>query len=226
MVGAFTVDEALPLVARWVGSLPSKGEAASSMKDVGLAFPSKIVRETVRKGREPKVTTQISFFADPPQDAAEITRVSTATDVLELALREILREEHGETYTVGVGLQQETFQRGGGHIAISFTAAPENLEKMTARVMEEVRRMQKEGPSDDLLTRAKEAAMREYETGMKQNGYWLARLQAAKLLDRDPVAHMLERDDRIRAVTAAEVNAVFEQYFPMDRYTIVTLLPE
>jgi zinc protease len=226
MVGAFSVDDALPLVARWVGSLPSKGQPASRVKDVGLKFPSTIVRETVRKGREPKVTTRISFFADPPQDAVEITRVSTATDVLEIALREILREEHGETYTVGVGLQQETFQRGGGHIAVSFTAAPENLEKMTDRVMREVRRMQNDGPSDDLLTRAKEAALREHETGMKQNGYWLARLQAATLLDRDPVAHMLERDDRIRGVTAADVKAVFEKYFPMDRYTIVTLAPE
>jgi zinc protease len=226
MVGAFTVDEALPLVARWVGSLPSQGKPSSRVKDVGLAFPSKIMRETVRKGREPKATTQISFYADPPQDAAEITRVSTAADILELSLREILREEHGETYTVGVGLQQETFQRGGGHVAVSFTAAPENLEKMTVRVMEEVRRMKKEGPSDDLLTRAKESAMREHETGMKQNGYWLGRLQAARLLDRDPVAHMLERDERIRAVTAAEVKAVFEKYFPMDRYTVVTLLPE
>lgn len=226
MVGAFTVDAALPLVARYVGSLPSKGAAASRVKDVGLRFPSKILRETVTKGREPKVTTRISFFADPPPDAVEVTRVSTATDVLEIALRDILREEHGETYTVGVGLQQETFQRGGGHIAISFTAAPENLETMTERVMQEVRRMQKEGPSDDLLTRAKEAALREHETGMRQNGYWLARLQAAKLLDRDPVVQMLERDDRIRAVTAADVKAMYEKYFPMDRYTIVTLLPE
>jgi zinc protease len=196
------------------------------VKDIGLAFPSKIVRETLNKGREPKVTTRISFFADPPQDASEITRVATATDVLEIALRDILREELGETYTVGVGLQQETFQRGGGHIAVSFTAAPENLEKMTERVMEEIRRLQKEGPTEDLVNRARESAMREHETGMKQNGYWLARLQTARLLDRDPVAHMLERDDRIRSVTIDDVKAMFVKYFPMTRYTVVTLAPE
>jgi zinc protease len=226
MVGTFSVDEVLPLVARYVGGLASAGQPSSRVKDIGLAFPSKIVRETVKKGREPKVTTRISFFADPPQEAAEITRVATATDVLEIALRDILREELGETYTVGVGLQQETFQRGGGHIAVSFTAAPENLEKMTERVMEEIRRLQKEGPTEDLVNRAKEAAMREHETGMKQNGYWLARLQAARLLDRDPVAHMLERDDRIEAVAPTDVKDVFVRYFPMNRYTIVTLAPD
>ncbi|HJR61834.1 MAG TPA: insulinase family protein [Vicinamibacterales bacterium] len=226
MVGAFNLGDAIPLVARYVGSLPSKGQPAGKVRDVGLKFPASIERATVNKGREPKITTRISFFADPPQDPSEITRVSTAADVLEIALRDILREELGETYSVGVGLQQETFQRGGGHIAVTFTAAPENLRKMTDRVMQEVQRMQKEGPTEDLVNRARETAMREHETGMKENGYWLSRLQAAKLLDRDPIAHVLERDDRIRSVTAANVKEMFVKYFPMDRYTIVTLAPE
>jgi zinc protease len=225
MAGAFKVDEVLPLVGRYVGSLPSKGTPSSSVKDVGLKFPASIERATVHKGREPKVTTRISFFADPPQDPAEITRVSSAADVLEIALRDILREELGETYTVGVGLVQETFQRGGGHLAVTFTAAPENLQKMTDRVIGEVQRMQKEGPTEDLVNRAKETALREHETGMKQNGYWLSRIQAAKLLGRDPVVHVLERDDRINAVTTANVKEMFVRYFPMDRYTVVTLAP-
>ena len=92
--------------------------------------------------------------------------------------------------------------------------------------MAEIRRLQNEGPTEDLVNRARESAMREHETGMKQNGYWLARLQAAKLLDRDPVAHMLERDDRIQSVSVADVKSVFEKYIPMTRYTIVTLAPE
>jgi zinc protease len=156
----------------------------------------------------------------------EVTAVSMAADVLELALRDVLREELGETYTVGVGFSQELFQRGGGHIGISFTAAPENLQKMTDRVMQEVQRMQKQGPSDDYVTRAKETARREHETGMKRNLYWLTRLQASRMLGRDPVVHVLERDKRIDAVTAALLKQTFVQYFPAERYTVVTLVPE
>ena len=226
MTGAFKVDEALPAVARYVGGLSSKGQPVSTVKAVGLKFPESIERATVTKGREPKVTTQISFFADPPPDANIVTRLSSAADVLEIALRDILREDLGETYSVGVGFEQETFQRGGGYVAVTFTAAPENLPKMTDRVMQEVQRIQKDGPTEDLVNRAKEAAMREHETGMRQNGYWLSRLQAAKLLDRDPVEHMLGRADRIKAVSVANVKQMFIEYFPMNRYTIVTLQPE
>ena len=54
--------------------------------------------------------------------------------MLDIALRDILREDLGQTYTVSVGLSQALPQRGGGHIQVSFGAAPENLASMTARV--------------------------------------------------------------------------------------------
>ena len=65
----------------------------------------------------------------PPIEENEQTRVEAATEVLEIALRDILREELGETYSVSVGLSQQTPQRGGGHIDISFSASPDNVDK-------------------------------------------------------------------------------------------------
>jgi zinc protease len=226
MAGAFKVDDVLPLLSRYVASLPSKGTASARARDVGLRFPEKIERAAVQKGREPKVTTQLSFFADPPLDPIEVNRVVLAADVLEIALRDILREELGEAYTVGVGLSQEQFQRGGGHVAVSFTGSPENARKMADTVLAEVGRMQKQGPSEDLTNRARETARREHETGMKQNGYWLSRLQGARLLGLDPVAHVLGREARIQGVTPAVLKDTFIKYFPLERYTIVTLVPE
>jgi zinc protease len=225
MVGAFKVDETLPLIARYVGSLPSKGTSTSKFKDVGITFPSGVERARVDKGKEPKSQTVISFAADPPIEEHEQTRIEAATEVLEIALRDILREELGETYSVSVRLAQSPPQRGGGHIEISFTASPDNVDKMIARVQQEVARLQKEGPSQDLTTRAKETARREYETSVKQNGFWLGRLQSAKLLGRDPML-ILSRLQRIDAVTPSILQDIFNKYFPADKYTVVTLVPE
>jgi zinc protease len=167
----------------------------------------------------------VSFFADPPIEENEQTRVEAATEVLEIALRDILREELGETYSVSVGLSQLAPQRGGGHIEISFGASPANVDRMVTRVLEEIARLQKEGPSEDLTTRAKETARRAHETAVKQNAFWLGRLQSAKLLDRDPML-ILSRLQRIDAVNPTVLHETFKKYFPMDRYTVVTLLPE
>ena len=77
----------------------------------------------------------------------EQEQIIAATTVLEIALRDILREDLGQTYTVSVGLSQPLPQRGAGHIEVSFGAAPENIATMTARVMQEIKRLQQEGPS-------------------------------------------------------------------------------
>jgi zinc protease len=225
IVGAFKIDEALPLLQRYIGGLPSRGTAVSNFKDVGITFPGKTERATVEKGREPKSETVISFSADPPaDDPMEQERALTATDVLELALRDILREELGQTYTVSVDLSQSPPQKGGGYVEISFGAAPENIEKMTARVMQEVARFQAEGPSEDLLNKVKETSRRNYETSLKTNPYWLNRFKAVNLFQQDP-AIIATRLDRINAVTAASVKEAFNKYFPAARATVVTLLP-
>ena len=225
MVGAFKVDEALPLLARYVGGLPSSGKSSSDFKDVGITFPAATERVKVEQGREPKSETVISFFADPPgNDPMEQERALAATDVLEIALRDILREELGQTYTVAVDLSQGLPQRGGGHVEVSFGAAPENIEKMSARVLQEVQRLQKDGPAEDLVNRAKETARRNYETQLRQNDYWLRRFQAVQMWGQEPgmIAHRL---DRINAITPASVQDAFNKYFPADRMTVVTLAP-
>jgi zinc protease len=225
MVGAFKIDDAIPLVARYVGSLPSTGKATSRFADMGMKFPASIERATVEKGREPRAQTVVSFFADPPVEENEQTRVAAAADVLGIALRDILREELGETYGVSVGLAQPLPQRGAGHLTVTFGSSPDNITKMVERVMQEVKRFQEEGPSADLITRVKESARRDNETAVKQNGFWLSRLQSAKLLDRDPLL-ILQREQRIDAITRENVQQAFRTYFPLDRYTVVTLVPE
>ena len=131
MVGAFKVDEALPLLTplcRIAAVDEARRRAAS--RTSGITFPAEASeRAQVEKGREPKSETVISFFADPPIEENEQTRVEAATEVLEIALRDILREELGETYSVSVGLSQALPQRGGGHIDIRFSASPDNARE-------------------------------------------------------------------------------------------------
>jgi len=224
MVGAFKVDQVVPLLARYVGSLPSTGTRTSSYADVAMHFPASIQNVQVEKGREPKSQTVISFFADPSADPVEQEKLLAATTVLDTALRDELREALGQTYTVSVGLSQSLPQRGDGHIEVSFAAAPENMRGMTDRVLQAVTRLQQEGPSADLTSRAKEGAKRTYEESLKQNTYWMRRLQAVHMLGRDP-SEILTRPARIEGLTPAVLQDTFKQYFPLDRYTSVTLVP-
>jgi zinc protease len=224
MVGAFDVDDVVPRLATYVGSLPSSGQRTSRFKDVGLRFPDKKEEALVTAGREPRGQAVISFFADPSPDPLEQERIIEAMSVLEIALRDILREQLGQTYGVSAGLVQALPQRGGGHVEVRFGAAPENLDSMTKRTIAEIQRLQQDGPSADLTNRAKESARRGYETALRQNDYWLGRLQTIHMYDRDP-HEILTRGQRIDSVTPEALKNVFKQYFPADRSTVVTLVP-
>lgn len=225
VVGAFEIDQVLPLLARYVGGLPSTGRRTAAVKDAGVRFPAGVQRVAVKKGKEPRSQTVVSFYADPSPDPMEQERVIAATAILQTVLRDSLREDLGQTYTVSVGLRQSLPQRGDGAMTVSFGAAPENIDAMADRVLREVKRLQEEGPPADLVAKAKEGARRDYETALTQNMYWMRRLQTVHLLGGNP-SDIRTRAERIDAVTADAVRDTFRRFFPLDRYTVVTLLPE
>ena len=78
---------------------------------------------------------------------------------------------------------------------------------------------------DDVRVKAKESAKRSYETNVKQNAYWVRRLESAHLLGEDP-RDIVSRPDRINMLTPAMLKETFNKYFPLNRYTVVTLVPE
>ncbi len=225
MVGAFTVDDALPLLARYVGSLPSTGRQTSRVVDLGIHFPDKHEVVRIDRGREPRAQTVISFFADPPPTPLDQEYVIVATTVLDIALRDALREELGQAYTVSVRLSQPLPQRDAGRIQVQFGAAPENVMPMTDRVVEKIKRLQKDAPSADLTNCAKESARRIYETSLRENGYWLRRMSTIHLLGGD-LTDIVTRNQRIDSITPQILQEVFKKDFPFDRYTVVTLMPE
>ena len=71
MAGAFQPEKVIPLLARYVGTLPPTGRQTSYTSDVNLRFPAEIQRAQVR---EPRSQAVVSFFADPPAETAEQER--------------------------------------------------------------------------------------------------------------------------------------------------------
>src|SRR5215831_9341778 len=121
MVGAFKVDNVLPLVAQYVGGLPTTGPTRNDVKDIGIRFPASAVRDGVQMGREPRANVVMSFFAEQSSDPVEAENVAAATVVLDTALRDVLREDLSQTYTVSVGQGGPGLpQHGGGYMRVSF----------------------------------------------------------------------------------------------------------
>jgi zinc protease len=225
IVGAFTVDGITPLVERYLASLPGTAPASTTFRQVGLTFPAGVVRERVEKGREPRSQTVMAFYADPGGDEMARLESSTAADVLEIRLRDLLREELGATYGVNVGQSTAFPQRHFGYLAVSYGSSPENVPRLVDAVLKEIARLQADGPSADDLGKVKEMAKRDLETALQQNGFWQGWLRSAHQRGLDPT-RILRRAAEIDALTADRLRDAFRRDFPLDRRTEVTLLPE
>ena len=224
-VGAFSVDQVTPLLTTYLASLPSTGKAESMGRDMELKFPTMVLRETVKKGQEPRSQTAIMFFSNTDLEELETHRLRAATSVLQSRLRDVLREELGGTYSVGVGYSDTSPQAGYGTTTVQFGSSPENADRLTNVVMEELEKLRKDGPSDTEIQVVKETEKRELETSVRQNGYWLNSLQTMHLLGRDP-RRILQRVERTESLSKENIHAALRKYFPQDRYTVVTLMPE
>jgi zinc protease len=224
-VGAFSVDELTLLVEKWLGSLPSSGKETAAVRDMGVRFPTGVIKDEVRKGKEPSSQTVLTFFADPGFDEFEMHRARAAAGVLNIRLREILREEMGGTYGVGVGFSNAAPFKGYGTMTVQFGSAPENVDKMVAATLKEIERLKAEGPSVDDVNKVKELERRDLETNAKQNSYWMGSLQTVHMFGWDPIG-ITRRAERTEKLTPEILKNMFQKYFPTDRYTLVTLKPE
>ena len=198
---------------------------ASQGKPLGFRFPPTVEKVKVEKGREPKSDTVITYFLDAGADEDEIALADAAADVLQIRLRDELREALGSTYSVSASYGNILPERGYGTLTIDYGSSPENAARLADVVVSQVKELRAKGPTDDEVAKVVEQNRQDLQTAASQNPYWLSSLQSTHLLGRDPKS-ILERTARLARVTPARVHEALTRYISETRYTAATLLPE
>lgn len=222
LVGSFDLDAVRPLVQRYLGNLPGP-RAADRPADPGIRPPTGVVERTVRKGIEPKSQTSIVFGGAARLSRLERSVLSAMANVLELRLREELREELGGTYSVGVNASASRVPRDEYRVSISFGSDPARADSLVRAVFAQIDTLQATGPRAADLAKVKETLIRSRETSRRENGWWLGQL-VQSVRDGDPPAPPLE--PVLAALTVESVRAAARTYLDRVRFVRVTLLPE
>ena len=221
-----TVDTAAlrPLVERWLGALPGTGRR-ETWRDVGITRPGGVVRREVRRGVEPKAETQLVFHGPAAYSLEQRYAIAALSQVLDVRLRESLREELGGTYGASVGGQLVREPREEYSISVSFGSAPERVDELTAVVLREIDSLKTAGPRPADVANAQEILRRSLETGLEQNGYWLGQLLTYDRL-KLPLADIPRERRFADALTPALIRDAARRYLDTTRYVQVTLRPE
>ena len=223
-VGNFKVDSIKPLIETYIASLPATNRK-ESWKDVGIRFPTGVVDRVIKKGKDPKSTVRLSFTGTTEYSDLEATQLDQVAKVLEIRLREILREDQGGVYGVGVGANINREPINSYSVTISFGCAPENVEKLVALVLDEIKNMKAKGASQTNIDKVIATDIRSMETSVKENNYWLYNLQSKYYYNEDPKV-ILKDPEMVRKLTVERTKEIANKYFDTDNFAKLVLMPE
>ena len=221
--GAFDLATIRPLVEQYLGALPNLGRV-EEWRDLGIDPPSGTIETTVYKGLEPQSRTQIIFAGEAEYSLEESNAISAMADVLDIRLREVLREDLGGTYGVGVGGSLSYRPDEEYRFSISFGSDPERAQELSDVVFEEIERLKAEGPDAETVDKVRETQRRTKETSLQENRYWLSQLGSFERAGRD--LNEIPSYEWIERWTAEQVREAAVRYLRTDRYARFVLLPE
>jgi zinc protease len=223
-VGAFELDEIEPLVRTYLGNLPATGRE-ESFRDVGVEPPTERIVETVYRGIDEKAQVRIVFNGDFEWSRANRYWLGSMAEALNRRLRVSLREDLGGTYGAGAYGSPSQHPRSRFRFTIAFGCDPERVDELVAQVFEDIRRLQEEPVEEELVEQIQETQRRQRETDMKRNSFWLSTLSFYDRSGED-LANVLDLDEWIDRLTPAKVQEAAREYFDLERYVKVVLMPE
>jgi len=223
-VGSTDTASLRPLVERYIASLPTMNRS-EALKDAGIRMPAGVIEKVVRRGTEPKSQTNIVFNGVMQYGREERHLLASMVDALEIRLREVLREDLGGTYGVGVSFSASPREPHEYSVEISFGAAPARLDSLVSVVFEQIGSFQTHGPSAADVAKVKEMQKRSWETSLRQNGYWLAQIAGKDALGED-IRDILRYDELVDRLTPDMIRDAARRYLDRNRYVRVSLVPE
>ncbi len=224
LVGNFDPAAIRPLVETYLGGLPATGRE-ETWRDVGVEAPEGVVEVEVRRGLEPKSLVQLVFEGPAEWSRENYHDLRSLADALRIRLREVLREDLGATYGVGVRGVLSARPHERYTLTISFGCAPENVEPLLAAVWRELAAARAGELDAGYAEKVREIQLRERETDLRENPFWLAVLETYYDHGWDPRL-VLDFDALLARVTPDRLADSARRFLDPADYVVGVLYPE
>lgn len=226
LVGNFVVEEIKPLLSTYLGNLPSTGRD-EQWRDVDADLLGGVIDSTFVRGQAPKARVDITFHGDFDYfDAENRYNFSSMISVLQIEMRESMREEQGGVYGVSLRGFNSPEPEGRYSISLSFTCDPGALDTLIATAMQEIENAKEIGAEEKNLQKVTEIQRQDMIESLKENRYWSGTLSTRYRyglpIDRIGLEAL---EARIAELDAGDIREAARRYFNMDSMIKFVLLP-
>lgn len=229
VVGDVDVEAIIGEVARTFGALPKfKAEIPTiDPSDVKLIFPLGSPRP-VKLSHAGEAGTALlrSYWPAPDgQDIMTSRRIGMISNMFQLRLTEVMREEEGASYSPSAFSYSPRLYPDYGYIAASLELNPKDIDRMSAKV-DEIAAEFRAGQFDEaLFERAIKPARERIETSLENNGYWMNVISESQSDPKSLNRHR-SRSDAYQNMTVDELKTLSKTLFDPKKTYRIQILPE
>jgi zinc protease len=211
LAGAFTPERVKPLVARYIGGLPSR-LLPEHAKNIHRYPNTGRFDITVRKGSDPQAMVSLQFAGALNSGGWTLERDVTATVlqvVLDTKLREALRNDAGGVYANRTDIELTATPEPRYQSVVQFPCAPERVDELTSKALAVIDSIRARFIGEAYLNDAKAQIRTARTASMRDNSTWTSRI-ASWLQQGESPERVMEVDAVLERVTVRDVQAIAE----------------
>ncbi len=224
-VGNINLDEFKPLVEKYIGGIPSVPEKEKWV-DLGIEKPDGVVEKVVKRGEEDKSIQYIVFHGDFDYNSQNQIQLDAVSKILTTRLLEVIREDKSSVYSIGAYQSSEKFPDQEYTITVAYGTAPKKLDELKKAVFDIISEYKTNGPTAEEVAKAQEKMIRERETAVRENGFWLSVLSNTYYLKNGDFSEFGTFNKLVKNLTVDSTQKAFNKWFDFKNYISVALAPE
>lgn len=224
IIGNFDEATIRPLIETYIASLPSKKKAVSKAKDVMTPYEGIVVNNFKRKQETPKATGVIVWRTkNIPCSLENLVKTQIASDVLEMIYLKKIREEASAAYSVSAQGGHSINEFGTTTTLLGYCPMkPEKAQEAMDIMRSEVEAMAKTCDSD-MVKKVKENMLKNHETSLKTNSYWLGAINMEREFGIDTHSNY---NQIVEAQTPETISAFVAEILKAGNRAEIVMLPE
>ncbi len=230
-VGDFDEDSLIESCCAFVGSMPTTDKKEETVYKYHN-FPKGIQNAVVNKGQDEQGRVYIGFGGSlPAQKDAELAYkediiINYLEDLLDIRLREIIREDKSGSYGISVNCGIDGYPERFHRSSINFGCEPKREQELVDEVINQIKIIQNEPISPEYIEKIRESVRRNRETNLRNNNWWMNRLVYSLVFDYEPLWVSGNVEKSIEWITAENIQAAAKKYLDTSNYFTVFLKPE
>jgi zinc protease len=225
LVGDFDPKTAVELAARYLGSLPQRGESPPPLARPDPHFPRGERLNLTVETQIDKSMVVVSFPTADMWDIERTRRLNALADLFTERLRVEIREKWGATYSPFAFHRTSRVYAGYGFLQVMVSVSPLETERMVAAVGEIALGLRQAPAGADELQRVVHPTVSRIRDMRTTNGYWLGSVLSESQRYPQQLEWSRTIIDGYATITAAELQTLAREYLQMEAAAVIVISP-